>query len=44
MNPPALSSRHVVLSLALLWLGGVGLRLTILAPPPVISFIHADLR
>lgn len=39
--PPA--TRHVILSLALLWLAGVGLRLTILAPPPVISLIHADL-
>ncbi|OHX14989.1 MFS transporter [Chromobacterium sphagni] len=30
-------------ALALLWLAGAGLRLTILAPPPVISFIHDDL-
>jgi CP family cyanate transporter-like MFS transporter len=43
MTPSAVSPRHVFLSLALLWLGGVGLRLTILAPPPVISLIHADL-
>jgi MFS transporter, CP family, cyanate transporter len=44
MTSSAISSRHVIVSLALLWLGGVGLRLTILAPPPVISLIHADLR
>jgi len=29
---------------ALLWLGGVGLRLTILAVPPVIALIQADLN
>jgi CP family cyanate transporter-like MFS transporter len=29
---------------ALLWLGGVGLRLTILAVPPVIALIQADLK
>jgi CP family cyanate transporter-like MFS transporter len=33
-----------MLCLALLWLAGNGLRLTILAPPPVISLIHADLH
>lgn len=32
------------LCLVLLWLAGIGLRLTILAPPPVISLIHADLN
>ena len=31
-------------SLLLLWLGGVALRLTILAVPPVIPLIHDDLR
>lgn len=34
----------LVLCLVLLWLGGACLRLTILAPPPVISLIHADLQ
>ena len=34
----------LALCLALLWLGGACLRLTILAPPPVISLIHADLH
>lgn len=33
----------LVLALVLLWLAGNGLRMTILAPPPVISLIHADL-
>ncbi len=40
----AISSRRALLCLALLWLAGNGLRLTILAPPPVISLIHADLH
>jgi CP family cyanate transporter-like MFS transporter len=34
---------NVFLCLALLWLAGSGMRLTILAPPPIISLIHADL-
>jgi CP family cyanate transporter-like MFS transporter len=36
--------RRVLLSFALLWLAGAGLRLTVLAVPPVIPLIHADLR
>ncbi|HEY4371642.1 MAG TPA: MFS transporter [Burkholderiales bacterium] len=32
------------LCMFLLWLAGNGLRLTILAPPPVISLVHADLN
>ena len=35
---------HPVTALLLLWLGGVALRLTILAVPPVIPLIHHDLR
>ena len=35
---------RVLTSVALLWLAGIGLRLTILAVPPVIPFIHADLQ
>jgi MFS transporter, CP family, cyanate transporter len=31
-------------ALLLLWLAGIGLRLTILAVPPVIPLIHADLK
>ena len=38
------SAAPAMLCLALLWLGGNGLRLTILAVPPVIPLIHDDLR
>jgi CP family cyanate transporter-like MFS transporter len=38
------AGRRVLLSFVLLWLAGAGLRLTVLAVPPVISFIHADLQ
>jgi len=37
-------SRKLLLPLAILWLAGMGLRLTILAVPPVIPLIHADLH
>jgi len=36
--------RRVLLSLTLLWLAGAGLRLTVLADPPVLPFIHDDLH
>src|SRR5882672_5808563 len=36
--------REFWLAVSLLWLGGVGLRLTILAVPPVISLIQVDLH
>ena len=36
--------RRVLLPLTLLWLAGAGLRLTVLAVPPVLPFIHADLN
>ncbi|HLH90950.1 MAG TPA: MFS transporter [Xanthobacteraceae bacterium] len=35
---------HLVTSIALLWIGGVGLRVTILAVPPLIRLIHDDLH
>jgi MFS transporter, CP family, cyanate transporter len=38
------SSGGVLTCIALLWLAGIGLRLTILAVPPVIPMIHADLQ
>jgi CP family cyanate transporter-like MFS transporter len=38
------SMREFWLAASLLWLAGVGLRLTILAIPPVISLIQADLQ
>ena len=40
----AVSRRSVWSSLALLWLAGLGLRLTLLAVPPVIPLIHAKLH
>jgi len=36
--------RKLFLPLAILWLAGMGLRLTVLAVPPVIPLIHADLQ
>jgi len=36
-------SAHLWSALALLWLSGMGLRLTLLAVPPVIPLIHLDL-
>jgi MFS transporter, CP family, cyanate transporter len=39
-----LSARSVWSSLALLWLAGLGLRLTLLAVPPVIPLIHTELH
>jgi MFS transporter, CP family, cyanate transporter len=36
--------RRFLLSFALLWLAGAALRLTVLAVPPVVPLIHADLR
>jgi MFS transporter, CP family, cyanate transporter len=38
------SVRRVLLPLTLLWLAGAGLRLTVLAVPPVLPAIHADLN
>ncbi|MBV9348154.1 MAG: MFS transporter [Pseudolabrys sp.] len=38
------TSRDFFTALALLWLSGVALRLTILAVPPAIPLIHADLH
>jgi MFS transporter, CP family, cyanate transporter len=38
------ASGRVLISVTLLWLAGNGLRLTILAVPPVIPLIHADLQ
>jgi CP family cyanate transporter-like MFS transporter len=40
----AMSPGYVFACVALLWLAGVGLRLTVLAVPPVIPQIHADLH
>ena len=37
-------ANKLLLPLALLWLAGTGLRLTVLAVPPVIPLIHHDLH
>ena len=37
------STRHLWTALSLLWLSGLGLRLTLLAVPPLIPLIHAQL-
>jgi MFS transporter, CP family, cyanate transporter len=47
MRAPAPSDAralHPLIALLLLWLAGVALRITILAVPPVIPLIHADLH
>jgi MFS transporter, CP family, cyanate transporter len=38
-----ISSRGILVPVMLLWLAGIGLRMTILAVPPVIPLIHVDL-
>jgi CP family cyanate transporter-like MFS transporter len=38
------SAARLLTSLALLWLAGIALRITIIAVPPVLPMIHADLR
>jgi CP family cyanate transporter-like MFS transporter len=43
MPPVSSSVPKIWLAIALLWLGGVGLRLTILAIPPVVPAIQQDL-
>ncbi len=43
-NPPSQSPGQSVLALSLLWLSGACLRLTVLAIPPVVPLLHADLH
>jgi MFS transporter, CP family, cyanate transporter len=38
------TSKEFLTALALLWLAGIGLRITVLAVPPVIPLIHQDLH
>ncbi len=40
----AATREQLVVSVAMLWLAGVGLRVTILAVPPLIRLIHEDLQ
>jgi MFS transporter, CP family, cyanate transporter len=42
-STPVSSRVHMVICVALLWIAGVGLRVTILAVPPLIRLIHDDL-
>jgi CP family cyanate transporter-like MFS transporter len=44
VDPLATRQRPFLISLLLLWLAGLGLRLTILAVPPVIPLIHDELN
>jgi CP family cyanate transporter-like MFS transporter len=44
MSPESASPTRLFKLLCLLWLGGITLRVTILAVPPVIPLIHDDLR
>ena len=41
---PRMSRGYLLKCIALLWLAGIALRLTVLAVPPVIPAIHADLN
>jgi MFS transporter, CP family, cyanate transporter len=41
---PVSSANRDITALALLWLAGTGLRITLLAVPPVIPLIHAELH
>src|ERR1700744_3383514 len=43
-NPAEASTGRVVMTMAALWLCGVAMRMTILAMPPVIPLIHAELH
>jgi hypothetical protein len=43
-NQPAPSASRGLLALALLWLSGASLRFTVLAVPPVVPLLHADLH
>src|SRR6266699_2548678 len=43
LNSAAFSRRQFLFCMLLLWLAGAGLRITILAVPPVVPSIRADL-
>ncbi len=43
-HPATVSTRHLVTTMAALWLAGVAMRMTILAMPPVIPLVHAELH
>lgn len=43
-NSTAVSTRHLITTMTALWFAGVAMRLTILAMPPVIPLVHAQLH
>jgi MFS transporter, CP family, cyanate transporter len=43
-NPAELSAGRIVKTMGALWLAGVAMRMTILAMPPIIPLVHAELR
>jgi CP family cyanate transporter-like MFS transporter len=43
-NSPDLTTGRLVKVMGALWLAGVAMRMTILAMPPVIPLVHAELR
>ncbi|HEX3502009.1 MAG TPA: MFS transporter [Xanthobacteraceae bacterium] len=43
-NPAEVSTSRVVITMGALWLAGVAMRMTILAMPPVIPLVHAELH
>src|ERR1700674_4785774 len=43
-NSPDLTTGRLVKVMGVLWLVGVAMRMTILAVPPVIPLVHAELR
>jgi MFS transporter, CP family, cyanate transporter len=43
-KPTEISTSRLVATIGALWLAGVALRMTILAVPPVIPLVHAELR
>src|SRR5215469_8830438 len=43
-NPAEASTGRVAMTMAALWLCGVAMRMTILAMPPVIPLVHAQLH
>ncbi len=43
-NPAELSAGRIVKTMGALWLAGVAMRMTILAMPPVIPLVHAELH
>src|SRR5262249_44132201 len=43
-NPAEVSTSRIVITMGALWFAGVAMRMTILAMPPVIPLVHAELH